>query len=145
MNRRTRNIICLWLIFLGLANFVSYTVVYGYIGGDAKNGYIKDGQYYVRGHFIHLSNNLEGADTQVSRGTWIYSYLHSISIMPTMATIVLSTLILARPHIIATMKEGFIGGQTLITIFATVVVLIVGAITTWFVLDFIHDLVYLGN
>ena len=56
MNRRTRNIICLWIIFLGLTNFVSYTVIYGYIGGDAKNGEISDGRYYVRGNFIHASN-----------------------------------------------------------------------------------------
>jgi polyferredoxin len=145
MNRRTRNIICLWIIFLGLVNFVSYTIVYGYIGGDAKNGYIQGVQYFVRGHFIHLSNNLAGLDTPVSRGTWIYSYVHSISIPPTMAAIVLCTLILARPHIIATMKEGFISGQTLITIFATVVVLIVGVITIWFLLDFIHDLASVGS
>ncbi len=145
MNRRTRNIICLWIIFLGLTNFVGYTVVYGYIGGDAKNGEIIDGKYYVRGHFIHIYKSPTGQHTEVSRRVWIYSYLHSISILPTMAAIILCTLILARPHIIATMKEGFVGGQTLITIFATVVILIVGAITTWFVLDFIRDLTLGGK
>ncbi|MFA5863823.1 MAG: hypothetical protein WC975_03960 [Phycisphaerae bacterium] len=145
MNRRTRNRIYLWVIFLGLANFVSYTVVYGYIGGDAKNGEVRDGRYFVRGHFIHIHFNDRERETEVSRGTWIYSYLHSISILPTMAAIIVSMLILARPHIIATMKEGFIGGQTLITIFATVVILIVGAITTWFILDFIRDLIHVGK
>ncbi len=140
MNRRTRNIICLWIVFLGLANFVCYTIVYGYIGGDAKNGEIRDGRYYIRGDFIHVFQSPQGTEWEVSRAVWIYSYLHSISMLPTMAAIVVSMLILARPHVIATMKEGFIGGQTLITIFATVVVLVVGAITFWFILDFIHDL-----
>jgi len=140
MNRRTRNIICLWIIVLGLANFVGYTIVYGYIGGDARNGEIRDGRYFVRGHFIHIYNNPGGKDSEVSRRTWIYSYLHSISILPTMAAIIISTLVLARPHIIATRKEGFIGGQTLVPVFVTVVLMIVGAIPTWFVLDFIRDL-----
>jgi hypothetical protein len=75
----------------------------------------------------------------------MYSYIHSISILPTMAAIILCTLMLARPHIIATMKEGFVGGQTVITIFATVVILVVGAVTTWFILDFIHDLTKVGK
>ena len=140
MIRRTRNMICLWVIFLGLANFVGYTVIYGYIGGDAKNGEVRDGRFFVRGHFIHIYNNPHGKDAEVSRATWIYSYLHSISIFPTMAAIVISTLILARPHIIATMKEGIVSGQTLITIFTTMVILVVSAMTIWFVLDFIRDL-----
>jgi hypothetical protein len=146
MNRRTRNIICLWIIFLGLTNFVSYTVIYSYIGGDAKNGEIAEGRYYVRGNFIHVSNyGKEENKSEVSRTVWMYSYIHSISILPTMASIILCTLILARPHIIATMKEGFVGGQTVITIFATVVILVVGVITTWFILDFIHDLTKVGK
>ena len=140
MTRRTRNIICLWIIFLGLANFVSYTIAYGYIGGDAKNGEIRDGQYFVRGHFIHFRQHPNGNETEVSRGVWIYSYIHSITIPPTVAAMIISTLLLARPHIIATMREGVIGGQTLITIFMTVVILFVGVITIWFILDFITNL-----
>ncbi len=137
MNRRKRNLICIWIIFLGLANFVSYTVIYGYIGGDAKNGMIKDGKYYVRGHFLR---DLRGRDTEVSRDVWIYSYIHSISIWPTVAAVLISTLIMAQPHIIATMKEGFIRGQTLITIFITVVIFLVSVMTIWFILDFIGEL-----
>jgi hypothetical protein len=140
MNRRTRNVICLWIIFLGLANFVSYTITYGYIGGDAKNGEIRNGQYFVRGHFIHFRQNPDGNETEVSRRVWMYSYIHSITIPMTVAAIIVSTLLLARPHIIATMREGMIGGQTLITIFMTVVILIVGVMTVWFILDFFTNL-----
>ena len=145
MNRRTRNVICLWIIFLGLANFAAYTIAYAYIQGDARNGEIRDGKYYVGGHFIHIYNQPQGRMAPVSAVTWIYSYLHSISIPATMAAIIISTLILARPHIIATMKEGFVGGQTLITIFATMVILVAGAITAWFILDFVRELTGAGR
>jgi len=124
---------------LGLGNFVAYTAVYNYIGGDACNGQIRADRYYVRGHFLRYP---EGMDHQVSLGVWIYSYLHSISIWPTIAAVLLSTLTLARPHIIATMKEGPISGQTLIAVFATVIVLIVGAMTAWFIADFVRELIH---
>jgi hypothetical protein len=130
----------LWIIFLGIINYVSYTIAYGYIGGDARNGCISSGNYYVRGHFIHIYKSPSGKDAQVSKAMWIYSYIHSITIPPTMAAIILGTLILARPHIIATMREGFISGQTIITIFSTTVALVAGAMTIWFILDFIYDL-----
>jgi hypothetical protein len=150
MNRRTRNILCLWIIFIGLANFVGYTVMYGYIGGDAKNGEVRDQKFYVRGHFIHanhVSSYPNGTDneSEVSKRMWIYSYIHSITILPTAAAIIICTLLLARPHIIATMREGFVSGQTLVTVFITVLVLIVGAATAWFVLDFIHTLSKAGT
>ena len=57
MDRRRRNRICIWIIVLGLSNFVAYAVIYAVIGGDAPNGYIKEPNgapvYYVRGHFVH--------------------------------------------------------------------------------------------
>ena len=137
MTRRVRNLICIWIIFGGLANFIVYTVAYSYIGGDARNGQVRSGKYYVGGHFIH---GLDGQFAEVPKGVWIYSYLHSISIWPTIAAVLLSTLVMARPHIIATMKEGVVSGQTLIAIFATVIILLVGAMTTWFIADFIRTL-----
>ncbi|NLX06434.1 MAG: hypothetical protein GXY33_14950 [Phycisphaerae bacterium] len=137
MTRRVRNLICLWIIVLGLCNFAAYTVVYSYIGGDARNGGVEDGHFYVGGHFIH---GVDGEDRIVSKGIWIYSYLHSITIWPTVAALLVSTLVLARPHIIATMREGVVGGQTLIAVFSTVIVLISGAMTAWFLADFVREL-----
>jgi hypothetical protein len=145
MKKRTRNILCLWIIILGVANFVSYSIVYGYIGGDAKNGEIRDGRYFVRGHFIHYRAFPEGDETEVSRRMWIYSYLHSITILPTAAAIVISTLIMTRSHIISTMREGFVSGQALITLFAAVMILIAGVVTIWFIFDFISSLTTAGK
>ncbi len=139
MSRRTRNRICIWVITLGLANLVVYTLIYAYLGGDAKNGWINDrGEYYIRGHFVR---EREGQYTQVSTATWIYSYSHSISIWPTQAAILIAMLILARPHMVATMKDsGLVKGTTLVTICTTVIVLLYGMSTLWFVLDFAQEL-----
>jgi hypothetical protein len=146
LNRIARNRILIWIIFLGLANFVSYTVMYWYIGGDAKNGVIRDGEYYVRGHHLRHHGGGFGVETEVRRAVWIYSYLHSISIWPTIAAVLVSMLILARPHIIATMKQdAMIQGTTFVTVCVTVVVLITGASTLYFVLDFIRALAIIGS
>lgn len=129
-------------MMLGLANFVGYTVVYSIIDGDARNGYIKAGEkgeaptYVVRGHFLH---GAAGAEKAVPRGVWIYSFIHSITIWPTIAAVLLSMLTLARPHIIATMREeSIVSGQTLIAVFSTVVVFIVGVMTIWFIVEFVR-------
>jgi len=139
MNRRTRNRLCLWVIIIGLANCLAYTVVYAYIGGDAKNGEItEDGRYEVRGHYLR---GQEGKATSVSRAAWIYSYVHSMTIWPTQAAVLIAMLILARPHIIATMKEGsFISGPTFVTVSITIIVLVVSVTTIWFILDFMAEL-----
>lgn len=147
MQRRTRNRICIWLIFAGLLNFVVYTVVYAELGGDAKNGgyrYEMDesGQpqkaYYIMGHFIHGPG---GRDRTVSKGVWIYSYLHSISLWPTQAMIVICLMILAQPHIIATMQESnLIRGPTFIVVIITLTALLCAVMTTVFTVDFIRAL-----
>ena len=135
MNRRARNKLCIWIIILGLLNCLVYTVVYAYIGGDAKNGEITpDGRYTLRGHFIHSH---EGRPTEVARPVWIYSYIHSISIWPTQAAVLIAMLILARPHIIATMKEdSLLSGPVFVTVAITIVALVVAVSTLWFILDF---------
>ena len=104
MTRQKRNRILIWIIILGLANFVGYTLTYWYLQGDAKNGAYVDGKYYLRGHFIHERDGRITDD--VSRATWIYSFVHSITIWPTVGAMLVATFILARPHIIATMKAA---------------------------------------
>jgi hypothetical protein len=139
MNRRTRNKLCIWIIVLGLFNCLVFTVVYAYMGGDARNGEIlEDGTYTVRGHFIHTR---EGKPTRVRRGAWIYSYIHSISIWPTQAAVLVAMLVLARPHIIATMKEdSLISGPVFVTVSITIIVLVVSVSTLWFILGFMAQL-----
>ncbi len=143
MKRQTRNWILLWIIILGLTNFVSYTVMYWYLQGDAKNGAFVDGSYYVRGHFIH---GAAGEKSQVGRGLWLYSYIHSISIWPTVGAVLIAMFILARPHIIATMgTDAVISGRTFIAVCITVIVLITGASTVYFILSFINALTMIGR
>jgi hypothetical protein len=147
LQRRTRNRISIWLIFLGLLNFLGYTIIYAELGGDAKNGghgrYINEAGetqqgYYISGHFIHGPG---GKSRGVSKAVWIYSYLHSISLWPTQAIMVICMLILARPHIIATMQESnLIRGPTFITVVITLTAVLCAAMTILFTMHFVRDL-----
>lgn len=137
MNRRKRNRILIWVIALGVANFVAYTVAYSFIGGDAHNGEIRDGKYYVKGHFLH---GPDGKELPVSRALWIYSYIHSISIWPSIAAVLICNMILARPHIIATMKEGLVSGSTFVTVIITLLTFLTLVATLYFTLEFIRAL-----
>ncbi|MCP4245991.1 MAG: hypothetical protein GY778_02985 [bacterium] len=138
MTRKRRNRILLWIIVLGLANFVVYAVMYWYLQGDAKNGSFRDGAFYVRGHFVH---GAEGVERSVGKGTWVYSFVHSISIWPTMGAVLIAMFILARPHIIATMKtDARLTGSTFVTVCITVISLVTGVSTFYFILSFIEAL-----
>lgn len=147
MTRRTRNFLCIWLIFAGLANYIAYGITYAWLEGDAKNGEIRvttldDGShrttYFVAGHFIR--HGATGKLHEVTRRQWIYSYVHSISLWGTHAMILLAMLTLARPHIIATMRDSPVRGPTFITAAATLIVVIFGAATAWFMLEFLAEL-----
>lgn len=143
MDRRTRNRICIWVIFVGLLNLVAYTVVYAELGGDARNGYIGESEsgqreYYVGGHFLQ---DPTGAFRPVAPWVWIYSYAHSISIWPTEAAILVCLLILARPHIVATMKEdSLMPGSTVVTVCITIILLLASTLTAWFTIQFVAEL-----
>lgn len=138
MDRRKRNRLCIWLIFAGVINLTVYTAVYAYIGGDAINGETRDGVHYLRGHFLR---GPAGMERPVSQGVWVYSYLHSMSIIPTCVGVILPLMVLARPHIIATMKEGsFVQGPTIITISMTLLIALATVATLWFTLLFLRDL-----
>jgi hypothetical protein len=138
MDRRKRNRVCVWLILLGLSNFIVYATVYAFIGGDAQNGGIRDdGACYVRGHHIH---RLYGYEQDVPRWVWIYSYVHSISIWPSIAVVLLAMLMLARPHIMATYQQGIVQGATLVTVMATVIIFVTSIIMVWFIFGFVSTL-----
>ena len=145
-SRRWRNKVCISIITVGALNFMVYTVLYAALGGDAHNGEIRlvekpDGTlkpaYFVRGHFIR---SLAGQEAEVSRPAWIYSYLHSMSVFMTSAAMIISMLVLARPHIIATMRESWISGPTFIVSFGTIVVLLTSAAVFIFAWDFFAQL-----
>lgn len=144
--RRRRNQICIWIIAVGMANFVVYTVLYAALGGDAHNGERRlvtqvDGAkreaFFVRGHFLRTA---EGQEREVSGSMWVYSYLHSISVLATSAAMIISMLVLARPHIVATMRDGWISGPTFVTAFGTVIVLLALISIAIFAWDFVDQL-----
>lgn len=146
MPRKRRNQICIRIIGLGLLNFLAYTLAYAAIGGDAYNGYIArvaDGEggeriaYFVRGHFIR---DLQGREGEVSRGLWLYSFLHSITVPITSAALIISMLVLARPHILATMRDGWIGGATFVAAFGTIVIVGTLFIVGLFIWEFVNEL-----
>lgn len=146
MTRQKRNRILIWIIILGLANFAAYTLGYWYLDGDAKNGAVTDdGKYYLRGHFLHSRDGKFTKD-DVSRSTWVYSFVHSITIWPTVGAVLVAMFILARPLIIATMKsDALIRGPTFITVCITGIVLLTGTSTLYFTLSFINALMQIGR
>ena len=149
VKRVTRNRILIWIIFLGLANFAVYTFFYWYLEGDARNGSIRfvrsddgvvgEAEYFLRGHFIRLRDGM--ASAPVSRAVWIYSFIHSISIWPTVGAVLVSMLILARPHIIATIKsDSVVTGRGFVNVFMAVVILTALVSTIIFVINLVQAL-----
>ena len=62
------------LFVIALLNFFVFANVALIIGGDAINGKIENGVYFVAGN---------GGLTKVSHSVWIYSYWHAISVFVT--------------------------------------------------------------
>jgi hypothetical protein len=61
-----------WLLCLvGAVNFMVFFVVALCIGGDAINGKVENGRYYLSSH---------GRLTEVSPRVWQYSRFHTISV-----------------------------------------------------------------
>jgi len=126
-DRRTR--ICVWIILGGLANFILYIVLYAYFNGEAVNGEVV--QVGGQMHYFLQSK------TEVSRGAFIYSGIHSISIWVTVGAVMLAMLTLAKERIASSMRSTIVRGRTLITVLATVITLTVLFVTVVFTLRFI--------
>lgn len=144
--RRRRNQICIAIIIVGLLNFLAYTLGYAVLGGDAHNGSRRvieapDGTrqvvYVVRGHHLRA---LSGRETRVSGAVWVYSYLHSIAVPLTSGAMIICMLVLARPHILATMRDAWVRGPVFVAALALVVILITVAATALFTAQFIAQL-----
>ncbi len=132
--RRTK--ICIWIIVLGLLNFLAYTVAYLDLGGDALNGFARlDAARHV--HYYLFS---KGTQMEVGRGVWIYSAIHGISIWMTMGAVLLAMLTLAKETIVSSMRRSILRGRTLITIVATVLVLMSVSVTVWMLIHLITQL-----
>lgn len=126
--------ICVWIIMAGLANFILYSVLYAYFNGEAINGKVVATEGQTR-YFLQ-------SDQEVSRAVFIYSGIHSISIWLTVGAIMLSMLTLAKERIASSMRKTVVRGQTIITIVATIITLMVVVITFWFTLQFVRRMRY---
>lgn len=62
---------CFSLFVIAIVNFVVFFVVALNIGGDAVNGKVEDGRYFVANH---------GTYTEVSRAVFTYSRYHVYSV-----------------------------------------------------------------
>jgi hypothetical protein len=132
MDRRTR--ICIWVIFIGLANFLAYVILYWFFWGEAVNGRVEqDGQQFR--YFLQSGR-------EVGRGVFLFSGIHSISIAPTVGAIMLAMLTLAKDRVVSSMRRTIVRGRTLITILATIITLIVVVWTLWFILQFCDRLAH---
>jgi len=130
MDRRTR--ICIWIIFLGLGNFLAYVILYWFFWGEAVNGWVEQ---HGEGFRYFLQSGEE-----VSHGVFLYSGIHSISIAPTVGATMLAMLTLSKDRVISSMRRAIVRGRTMITILATAITLIVLVWTVWFVLQFCERL-----
>lgn len=63
-----------WVIYptawLAAANFFAFVAGSMYLGGDALNGFIRAGHYFLCAH---------GSCVEVSKAVWRYSYWHAIT------------------------------------------------------------------
>jgi hypothetical protein len=65
-----------WIVYTTTAivfpNFFAFVIGSILLGGDALNGYVKSGHFFVCSH---------GSCNEVSAATWSYSYWHAIAAM----------------------------------------------------------------
>ena len=131
MDKKTK--ICIWIILIGLANFFAYTLLYMFMGGEAVNGRVTLGPDGMMWYYLT-------DDRPVSRAEFLYSGIHSISIWPTVAAILLAMLTLAKDRIVSEMRASIVRGRTFITVLATLIAFSMAVITIWFVLNFTRKL-----
>ena len=76
-----------WLAAIWIANFFAFVAIACYLGGDAINGYVKDGHYFLvwKGHA-----------TEVARSTYLYSKWHALGLFAVLAVIMLHTALFQR-------------------------------------------------
>jgi len=72
--KRLLPILAVFAVLVGFANFAWFFIDSANLGGDALNGYVRDGHYFVVSH---------GDATEVSRATWEWSRFHATSVFVT--------------------------------------------------------------
>ena len=103
----------MWIIFVGLANFMLYIAGYVWFYGEAIYGHVEVGGEETR-YFLQSGE-------EVSRGVFLYSGIHSISIWPTVGAIMLAMLTLAKDRIVEFTRGHVAGARVLITVIALLI------------------------
>ena len=70
-SRRSKRVMYSTLALV-VPNFFAFIIGSLYLGGDALNGYVKAGHYFLCAH---------GSCTEVAEGVWSYSYWHALTAM----------------------------------------------------------------
>lgn len=68
------------VFFLAVLNFTAFFIVALFIGGDAFNGKVENGRYFLANH---------GTYTEVSEAVYLYSKAHIILVICTIALVFL--------------------------------------------------------
>jgi small-conductance mechanosensitive channel len=129
----TKTKICLWVILIGLVNFLAFAVAWFAIGGDAIGGRVVLEPGGARTYYLKSPGQ---PDAPVSRAVFVYSGVHCISIWITVAAVMLAMLTLAKDRIVSSMRSTIMHGRMLITILAVVITLTICVITYLFILEF---------
>ncbi len=111
--RQTR--ICLLIIIIGLLNFLAYGIGYWILWGEALHG---DHVLLPDGTTAYLLNP---HSKEVSRGEFIYSGIHSLSIYITVGAVMLAMLTLAKERIVSSAARTILRGRTWLTVTATII------------------------
>ncbi|MBS3821131.1 MAG: hypothetical protein KGY81_05140, partial [Phycisphaerae bacterium] len=130
MDLRTK--ICIWVILIGMGNFLAYTIGYTILGGEAVRGeaYLIEG---TEKDYYFLDSGKE-----VSWDQFLYSGIHSISIWLTVAAIMMAMLTLAKDRIVDSMHEAVVRGRTLCTVLAVAIGFCTAGLMFQFVREFVQ-------
>lgn len=90
------------VIVLGFANVLVFVSVSAALGGDALNGRVTDGHYYVASH---------GTYTEVSQAAWTASRIHAVVTMLSWPLVVLSMAFLLFRFVLPFFTSGKAPGQ----------------------------------
>jgi hypothetical protein len=95
--KRVLTVLAVLAFIVGLANFFWFYIESVNLGGDALNGFIRGGRYFLVSH---------GASTEVSRATWDWSRLHATSVFVTHPLAILGGAYLAFTRVFPSMMAG---------------------------------------
>jgi hypothetical protein len=129
MDLRTK--ICLWVIVIGMANFLAYTIGYTVVGGESVRGKVYEDPATGRRTY-ELDNG-----QRVHRDTFIYMGIHSIVLWLSVAAVMLAMLTLAKDRIADSMQSAAMRGRTFCTVLAVVIGIFIGGMTFQFIHTFV--------